>query len=156
MQLTDTLSGTLAAIGGMAVVWSASTFPPMPGQGFGPAVFPAVAGVGLIGLGLALLASGIVHREGFSIRFDDWVRRPRMVLNGALVPGMLAFYALTVDTVGFFLASAAVLVVLFLAFGVRRTWILPLAAGVTLVLHYGFYTLLRVPLPWGVFESLAW
>ncbi len=42
---------------------------------------------------------------------------------------------------------------LFLAFGVARRWILPLAASVTLVIHYAFYSLLRVPLPWGVLEA---
>jgi hypothetical protein len=24
------------------------------------------------------------------------------------------------------------------------------------VIHYAFYTLLRVPLPWGVLEGIAW
>jgi putative tricarboxylic transport membrane protein len=27
---------------------------------------------------------------------------------------------------------------------------------VTLVIHYAFYSLLRVPLPWGVLERFAW
>ena len=32
----------------------------------------------------------------------------------------------------------------------------PLAAGVTLALHFAFYTLLHVPLPWGWLEGIAW
>jgi putative tricarboxylic transport membrane protein len=31
-----------------------------------------------------------------------------------------------------------------------------LAAGITMVVHYGFYSLLRVPLPWGVLTPWAW
>jgi putative tricarboxylic transport membrane protein len=66
------------------------------------------------------------------------------------------FYALAVDWLGFFLTSLVFLVALFLAFGVARRWVLPLALGVTFAIHYGFYTVLRVPLPWGVFEGIAW
>jgi putative tricarboxylic transport membrane protein len=45
---------------------------------------------------------------------------------------------------------------LFVAFGVRRIWIAPVALVATIVIHFGFYTLLRVPLPWGVLEAIAW
>ena len=42
-------------------------------------------------------------------------------------------------------------------FGVRpRVRSLPLALVVTLVIHYAFYKLLRVPLPWGVLQGIAW
>ena len=37
-----------------------------------------------------------------------------------------------------------------------RCWSPVLAAGVTMVMHYGFYSLLRVPLPWGVLTPWAW
>ncbi len=84
------------------------------------------------------------------------MRRPRMVGNFAVVVGSLLFYALVVDRLGFFITSIVFLGVLFLAFGVSRRRIVPLALAVTLVIHYGFYTLLRVPLPWGVLEGIAW
>jgi putative tricarboxylic transport membrane protein len=48
------------------------------------------------------------------------------------------------------------LAAVFAAFGVRRRWILPLALIITLVIHYSFYKLLRVPLPWGLLEGFAW
>ena len=32
----------------------------------------------------------------------------------------------------------------------------PLALAVTLVIHYAFYKLLKVPLPWGVLQGIAW
>jgi putative tricarboxylic transport membrane protein len=32
----------------------------------------------------------------------------------------------------------------------------PLAIVVTLLIHYVFYKLLRVPLPWGLLQKVAW
>jgi putative tricarboxylic transport membrane protein len=79
-----------------------------------------------------------------------------MVANFALVIADVVFYAVAVDWLGFFITASVFLSVLFLAFGVRRARIVPLAAIVTLGLHYSFYTLLRVPLPWGLLGGIAW
>jgi putative tricarboxylic transport membrane protein len=68
----------------------------------------------------------------------------------------LILYAVAVDAIGFFLTAIVFLTVLWLAFGARRRWILPLALAVPMAFHYGFYTLLHVPLPWGLFERVAW
>jgi len=40
--------------------------------------------------------------------------------------------------------------------GVRLRNALPLALAVALVIHYVFYKLLRVPLPWGLLQGIAW
>jgi putative tricarboxylic transport membrane protein len=156
MRLSDALSGLLTLIVGIAVVAYARTFPPMPGQSVGPGLFPTVVGSGFVLFGTVLMIDGVRRRGMSSIELDEWTRRPRMVLNFALVIAVLVFYALAVDQLGFFITALAFLSVLFLAFDVRRTWIVPLALVATLVIHYGFYTLLRVPLPWGPLEGLAW
>jgi putative tricarboxylic transport membrane protein len=156
MKLSDTLSGVLTLLVGLAVVVYARTFPPMPGQSVGPSLFPMIVGTGLIAFGAALAWTGTRARRGPWIELDDWVRRPRMIANFALVIADVVFYAVAVDWLGFFITALAFLSVLFLAFGVRRARIVPLAAIVTLGLHYGFYTLLRVPLPWGLLGGIAW
>lgn len=157
MKFDDALSGLMLLIVGIAVIAVAQTFPAMPGQNFGAAVFPTLAGSGLALFSICLIVSSLHKRRGEPwIEIDDWMRRPRMVGNAALVVGGLIFYAMLVDTAGFFLTSIVFLAVLFFAFGVARRWILPLAAAVTFAIHYGFYTLLHVPLPWGVFEAIAW
>ena len=156
MTLSDTLSGLLILIFGSAIAAYSWTFPPMPGQPVGPALFPTLIGCGLLVLGTALVFSGARRRGTPLVDLADWVRRPRMVFNFALVVGDLVFYALAVDGLGFFITAFAFLSALFLAFGVSRRRILPLAAAVTIAIHYGFYTLLRVPLPWGVLERIAW
>jgi putative tricarboxylic transport membrane protein len=156
MRFSDALSGLLLAALGAAVIAYSQTFPPMPGQSVGPSLFPSMIGGGLVIFGVMLMAPALRRGDRPWVEIEDWMRRPRMVLNFALVVGMLVVYAFVVDTLGFFLASIVFLVSLFLAFGVNRKWILPLAVIVTFAIHYAFYTLLRVPLPWGVFEGIAW
>jgi putative tricarboxylic transport membrane protein len=128
----------------------------MPGQNIGPSAFPTLVGGGLAVLGLMLTLAGLRQRGTPPAAFAPCVRRPRMVFNAVLVIVSLVFYAVVVDWLGFFLTSIVFLAALWLAFGARRRWIAPLAIAVTLMFHYSFYTLLHVPLPWGVFERLAW
>ncbi len=156
MKLGDRALGLLAAILGAAVVLHARTFPPMPGQPIGPSFFPIVIGCGVIVLGAVLFAGARRRRSGPFVELDAWVRRPRMLVNFALVIASLLFYALAVDSLGFLVTGVLLLSALFFAFGVLRARILPLALAVTLVVHYVFYSLLRVPLPWGVLEGIAW
>ena len=60
------------------------------------------------------------------------------------------------DRLGFVIASVLYLGALLAAFGVRARLVVPLAIVVTLVIHYAFYKLLRVPLPWGWLQGIAW
>ncbi len=156
MRLNDTFTGALLLLLGLAIVAFAQSFPLSPGQSFGPGLFPSLAGGGLAVCGLRLLWVGVRQRGTAAMEWDDWARRPRMVFNCALVIGDLIFYALVVDRVGFFITAFVFVAVLFLAFGVPRRWIPLLAATVTVGLHFAFYTLLRVPLPWGWLEAIAW
>ena len=61
-----------------------------------------------------------------------------------------------VDRLGFLLTSFVILAVLFRIFSVgwKRTVIT--AAIATLAIHFAFYKLLRVPLPWGFLTPYAW
>ena len=156
MRFSDTSTGLLLLLAGLLIAGYAQTFPPMPGQNVGPGLFPTIVGSGLALLGVLLALSGLRQREAAHFSADDWTRRPRMVANGALVTADLILYALLVDALGFFLTSLVFLSLLWLAFGVRWRWIGPLAVAVTLAFHYSFYSLLHVPLPWGVFERFAW
>lgn len=155
MKLNDALSGLLILIVGSVIAVHARTFPSM-GQTVGPSLFPTIIGGGLMVCGAALAVSWLRRRGAPWVEVDDWVRRPRMVLNFALVFVDLVFYALAVGRLGFFITAVVFLSVLMIAFGVPRARVLPVAMAVTLVMHYAFYSLLRVPLPWGVLEAVAW
>jgi putative tricarboxylic transport membrane protein len=156
MRFNDALSGSFFLILGIVIVAHAQTFPLSPGQDIGPGLFPTLLGIGLVLCGLRFLWAGLRQRDTAWLEPEEWIRRPRMALNFAVVVGDLIFYALAVDRAGFFLTAFVFLTVLFLAFEVRRRWIPLLAAGVTLALHFAFYTLLHVPLPWGWLENYAW
>src|SRR5918994_3755065 len=97
MKFSDRLSGLLILIFGIAIVAYARTFPAMPGQSVGPSLFPTVIGSGLVLVGATLMFTGARTRSGSWIELDDWVRRPRMVFNFALVIVDLVFYALAVN-----------------------------------------------------------
>jgi putative tricarboxylic transport membrane protein len=158
MRFHDILSGAFLLVFGAVIAFYARTFPATPGQNIGPGLFPMLIGAGLAVSGLLLVWTGWRERAPGArwAELEDWLRRPRMALNAALVVGALVFYALAVDTLGFFLTGFLLLGTLFMAFGVRRRWIAPIAAAATLGIHFAFYTLLRVPLPWGWFEGIAW
>jgi len=156
MRFNDTLAGLLLVIFGIVVGVSAARFPETGGQTIGPGLFPGLIGAGMAVSGAVLAWSGRKVRDPRWLALEEWVAEPRLALNATLVVGALIFYALAVDTLGFFITAFLFLAVLFLAFGVSRRWIAPLAVAVTIGLHFAFYSLLRVPLPWGWLESLAW
>jgi putative tricarboxylic transport membrane protein len=124
----------------------------MPGQKFGPAWFP-----GLIAVGLILCGSGLAVRStGQSwVVLPDWLRRPRPVLAILSVLLGLLFYVLAADKLGFYLAALLVQVVWMRLLGASWRLTLPVAVIATVVIHLAFYKLLRIPLPWGVFERFA-
>jgi putative tricarboxylic transport membrane protein len=156
MKLSDALSGVLAAILGIVLAGYSQTLPPMPGQSIGPGLFPTIIGAGLMVFGSTLAISRATHGRAAWVMFDEWVRRPRMTANFVLVFADLVFYALAVNLLGFFITAVIFLSVLWFAFGVRRRVILPMAIAVTLTIHYMFYSVLRVPLPWGLLGGIAW
>jgi putative tricarboxylic transport membrane protein len=156
MRPNDLTTGLLLIAGGLAVAGYAQTFPPMPGQNIGPSFFPTVIGVCLGLVGAVLARSGWTRRGTPRLDVPPVRVTPRALARIALVTGVLIAYAAIVETLGFLLTGVLFLSILFAGFGVRRTWIVPLAIGVTVAMHYGFYTVLRVPLPWGVLEAIAW
>jgi putative tricarboxylic transport membrane protein len=156
MKLKDTLAGALLLVFGGAVVAYAASFTGAPGQKVSPALFPSLIGGGLALGGAALIWADRKNRGAPAITREAWTREPRQALKVSLIPSALICYALFVETAGFFATSILFLVALLLAFGARPRWIAPLAVGVTLAIHFMFYSLLRVPLPWGWLEGIAW
>ena len=155
MLLDDRASGVLLAAFGAAIVLMARTFPEVPGQTIGPALFPTIVGTVLLFLGLTLAIRARANRVR-PVRLDANMRRPRMAAKFALVVMALVGYALIVNTLGFFLTASLLLLVLFSAFKVPLGRGIAVAAGAPLLIHYIFYTVLRVPLPWGLLQSFAW
>jgi putative tricarboxylic transport membrane protein len=156
MRTSELTTGLIVMAGGLVVAGYAQTFPPMPGQPIGPSLFPTIIGVGLALVGAVLAVSGRTQRDTRWLELDAWTRTPRALARMALVILALIAYTLVVDALGFLITGVILLSVLFASFGARRRWIVPIAIGVTVAMHYAFYTVLGVPLPWGVLEAIAW
>ncbi|MDQ6621092.1 MAG: tripartite tricarboxylate transporter TctB family protein [Pseudomonadota bacterium] len=161
MKVSDTIWGVVLLVLAGLVLWHIQSFPPMSGQRFGPAVFPGVTAAGLGICALILIVKGLAHRRATGAghvwgKAEPWTRSARHIVALLVVVGVNVGYILLSQPIGFILTAIAYLAALFLVFGVRARWILPLSIVVTLVIHYIFYKLLKVPLPWGVLERFAW
>ena len=161
MKLNDAVWGGLLMLLAAAVLVHVQSFGTIPGQKYGPAIFPglvacglAICAVLLIGTGLAARTDG-GRREPW-LRLALWTRSRRHVLAFAIAIGVNVVYVVFVDRLGFIPTGVIYLAVLFAAFGVRLAWNLPLAILVTLAIHTAFYKLLRVPLPWGLLQGFIW
>jgi putative tricarboxylic transport membrane protein len=126
----------------------------MPGQKFGPAWFPGLIAVGLILCGALLAVQGV--RSGASlVVLPAWLRSTRATLGVASVVAGLLFYVVAADKLGFYLTALFLLSVWMRLLGASWRLTLPVAVIATLVIHFSFYKLLRIPLPWGLLERYA-
>ena len=140
---------------------STSAIGTIPGQKYGPAIFPGLVACGIAVCAALLIFNGLKARTEHGARepwvtLAPWTRSRRHVLAFALTIGVNVFYILVVDKLGFIPTGIIYLVVLFAAFGVRPAWILPIAILLTLAIHTAFYKLLKVPLPWGILQGFIW
>jgi len=161
MKVNDAIWGALLMLLSVALLFHVQGFPTIPGQRYGPGLFPGVIAVGLALCAALLIGKGIAartrgHERAQWVVFDAWTRTPRRLLAFALTLGVNVFYIIAVGRIGFIPTGILYLAALFAVFGVRTRWILPLAVVATLVIHTAFYKLLRVPLPWGILEPILW
>ncbi len=162
MQLSDRFTGLfLVALGGLAA-YGGSRLPPVPGQQIGPNVFPMVVGTGLVLCG-ALIALGIGKHfqeeaeADLAAHSSESEPPPSSVwwrgLLALVPPGLLLFYVLVADRLGFLLTAAIIVFTAATALGARVRLALPLAIGAPLFVHLVFSKLLRVPLPLGLIPA---
>lgn len=157
MQLPDRFTGLfLVALGGLAA-YGGSRLAPVPGQQVGPNVFPLVIGIGLCVCGV-LIALGVGHSFEEDAEADlaahtdtapadtGWWRG----LMALVPPGLLLFYVLAVDRLGFILTAGLMVLTVSLTLGGRWRLAVPLAILAPIAVHLLFSKLLRVPLPPGL------
>ena len=157
MKLNDAVFGLLLFALGAAVLAAIQGYPKIPGQPVGPALFPGLIAVGVCIAGILLMVSGWRRRhEHRWLAWDDWVRSPRHVLALAVVLGSIVFYILASTWLGFLPSAFLILLALFLVLRVPVGRAVLIAVVATLVVHFAFYKLLRVPLPWGLLTGVAW
>ena len=160
MRVNDAIWGALLLLLAAALLVHIQAFPNIPGQKYGPSLMPGVVGFGLAVCGALLVLKGIASRRSGGhvhwVRMADWTRVPRTIVAFLVTVGVNVFYIAAVSRLGFVVTGTLYLAALFAVFGVKPARIVPVALIVTLAIHYVFYKLLRVPLPWGVLQGIAW
>ena len=157
MKLNDAIFGLLLLVLGITVLVTVQSFPKIPGQQVGPALFPGLIATGLCIGGLLLLVRGWRERASVPwLALRDWARSPSHLLGFVVAVGSVVFYMLVSEKLGFILSSTIVLTTFFAVLKVPLGRSLLVAVVATLVIHFAFYKLLRVPLPWGVLTDFAW
>jgi len=156
MKVNDALIGAALVALGAVVLWHIQGFPPMPGQKYGPAWFPGLIAGGLIACGALLVVARLrAATPEALLTLPEWTRRLRPVASVASVIAGLVFYVFAVDTMGFHITSAALLLVWSRLLGASWRLAVPVSLAATVVIHLAFYKLLKVPLPWGVLERVV-
>lgn len=137
--------GLTLALGGW-IWWYAGGFPSLPEGYPGPALFPRVLGIGLIGAGLAILIVAFLHRQRLAGQVaEEGVRRGGLLkMAGGL--GLVALYPFVQPLIGFAAALGAVCFLTALLLR-AKIWVAALTAlGTVLFIHLVFVTLLGLSL----------
>ncbi|KZE33654.1 tripartite tricarboxylate transporter TctB family protein [Chelatococcus daeguensis] len=153
MVKSDIIIGFILTMLGVAVILHAQSFPAIPGQEYGAAVFP-------------VLIAGALAICGILLAFGAWRRRASLAAvglehsmagitsagwtKGLATIALVVGYCLFADRIGFIPAMAIVLMVGMLMLGVRWWVALLVSAATILVIYQLFVVLMRVPLPRGL------
>jgi putative tricarboxylic transport membrane protein len=157
MKLNDAVFGAVLLALGALVLFAIQGFPKIPGQPVGPALFPGLIACGLCIGGVLLVARGLRARPHHAwLEWEDWVRSPRHALALAVLIGSVVFYIAASNWLGFLPTAVLILLALFAVLRVPLGRSLVIAVIAALVIHFVFYKLLRVPLPWGLLTRYSW
>jgi putative tricarboxylic transport membrane protein len=158
VRLNDAVIGVALILFALVMIWYTRTFPAMPGQNYGPALFPTLIGIGFIITGAILTVSGLRQRGVQPlVRGGAWLRSGPHVVNFLAVVGGLLLYILVSDGLGFILTSLLLLFGWLVLFrGGKPVSSLVIALAVTLAVNYAFSQLLLVPLPLGLLQPLIY
>lgn len=158
MRFNDAIFGALLLLAAAALLVVARGFPSMPGQNFGPALFPDLIATGFALTGAALVWSGL-RRPAFAgvVALGEWARSGGHLLDVGLVVGGLAVLILLWDRLGFLIVATLLTGGLMARF--RHGRLLSSFAGALaacLVIDWVFRRLLLVPLPLGPLTGIVW
>jgi putative tricarboxylic transport membrane protein len=156
MRFNDAVVGAVFVLIAAAMIAMTFSFPAFPGQKYGPSLFPRIIGAGIIGCSALLIIRGWRERAagGRWLTLDGWTGEPRRLASFALMLAAMAFYLVASEPLGFIPSALLVQLVLFLWFGVRPLTAVVVSVGMTLLVHWFFSSLMRVPLPRGILDSV--
>lgn len=156
MRVNDAVLGLALLLLAGTMIWLTTYFPSFPGQDYGPELFPRLLGGGLVLCGLLLVGRGLAARRRGEAWVDlaPWWFRGGQALSFLSMPLAVVAYLLFAETLGFIPLAFALLLALFLWFGERPVRAVPVALVATLVVHWFFSGMMRVPLPRGLLNDI--
>ena len=106
VKLNDAVWGAMLLLLAAAVLVHVQAFGTIPGQKYGPAIFPGLVACGIAICAALLIFNGLKARTEHGVRepwvtLAPWTRSRRHVLAFALTIGVNVFYILVVDKLGF-------------------------------------------------------
>ncbi len=157
MRFNDAVLGAALIAFAIVAFLEARTFPQVPGQNYGAALFPLIIAGALGFSGMLLVVSGARRWRVVPLAdFGDANGRAGRFFNVALVIAALLFYILASEQLGFIPTAFIIVAVLLLRLRGRPVSSLAIAAATVFVIHLVFSRWLLVPLPWGVLEPLVY
>jgi putative tricarboxylic transport membrane protein len=158
MKFNDAITG--AALFALAVFIGVYGYllPPMPGQPYGAGAFPITIAIGLGTFSLVLVVQALRRRQAGTrlVELAPWARNPAQLFNFVATLALICIYLLFSERVGFIPLSIAMLMVLFALQRVPPVRGFVIAVSASLILHFLFAQVLRVPLPLGLLTDLIW
>ena len=159
MKFNDAVWGAVLLAFATALLWYVQGFPMIPGQRVGPSALPGALAVGLGVCGAILLLRGLRQRAAGGagwVTLPPWFASRPQVAGFAVLVAVNLLYLVAVDRLGFVIVGVVYLSALMWVLRVRPSRALPIALVMTLLIHACFYKLLKVPLPWGLLQPIAW
>lgn len=153
--LRDVVAGAALIALAIAMIWGAQGFPSIRAMAYGPDLFPKIIAGGLILSGGGILIGALRDRLGTAAPEKD-APDPFALLPFLAIVAIVAGFALLLPVLGFHVTAALALLASARVFGGSWGLSVLMALIAPVVLHYIFYTLMRVVLPWGILEPWAW
>jgi putative tricarboxylic transport membrane protein len=155
MKVNDIVSGLLLIIFAASMMAYTTTFPPFPGQKYGPSLFPRILGVGIIICGALLVRRGVALRTtGQSLAYIGDAYKPwRGWASVLMILGSIIFYIAFSNILGFVITAFIVIFALLWWFGNTVSQSLLIALVAVLAVDWFFGWLFRVPLPLGILPN---
>lgn len=158
MKFNDAVSGVFLILFGLLLFYLTRDFPTMPGQDYGPDLFPRLIGVAMMVSGVLLVIKGVNERhQQVWVASLEWMHSPRHISNFVMIIGVIVFYIFVSDWLGFLLTAASCMFVMLVWLRGISFWkssgLISFFAVLAMNLFFGQF--LRVPLPWGIFEAYA-
>lgn len=159
MKVSDTISGGFFILFAGLIFYFTKDLRMMPGQNYGASFFPRMIATGMGLMGLVMVVQDLRDPESpRGVQIPDWFRSPRHIANFLLVIGVLVFYILISDWLGFLITGFICLYTMLIWLHGAKYWRGSLALSVAFIigLQFFFGQFLRVPLPWGLLQDYAW